>query len=377
MQETTYTIRLLQDGEEPELLALMRATFEPSMEKIFYIHPASTLVAEYDGQLVAGINLDIYPVNKNTKMGYIGWLYTASSHRGNGLAGKLIEQALPFLKEQGCTDVCACVEGDNPSSFKQLVRQGFSILSLKEQVQLFRFGILKVYRHASRFFDMGYFLYHYCLADPSETLSEQTPAKAFALTLLGNTVLWVVCLKGWNLLHLVGMFTGNPQWASGLTEGFNGPLVGGLPVVLLLVPPLFLIIRTLAMELSAKIQKIDLVYKGWDTAWITAFLSSFLIGFPFPVPGNLYIEGNDWDTKTMQPKLTMLARTSQLAIGIGCLFFADSFALRYPLTLLALDTLFFFYPFCGFNARRLHFGGPATKTSSLALLLAVSLFVLL
>ena len=375
MQE--YIIRPLQDGEEPELLTLMKASFEPSMEKIFYIHPTSTFVAEYEGKLVAGINLDIYPVNKQTKMGYIGWLYTACNHRGNGLAGRLIAYALPFLREQGCTDVCACIEGDNPSSFKQLARQGFSILSLKEQIHLFRFGILKVYKHASRFFDMGYFLYHYSLASSGQAIPEQTPAQAFCLTLLGNTALWVVCLKGWNLMHLVGTMTGNPQWASGLKEGFIGPRLGGLPVALLLVPSLFLLIRTLAMEVSAKVQKIDLVYKGWDTAWLTAFLFSFLIGFPFPVPGNLYIEGNDWNVKTMQPKLTMMARTSQLAIGIGCLFFSGSYAIRYPLALLVLDTLFFFYPFCGFNARRLYFGGPATKAGSLALLLAVSLFVLL
>jgi GNAT superfamily N-acetyltransferase len=364
MQE--YTIRPLQDGEEQELLTLMKASFEPSMEKIFYIHPESTLVAEYKGKLVAGINLDIYPVNRNTKMGYIGWLYTDCKHRGKGLAGKLIDHAILFFREIGCTDLCACIEGDNPSSFKQLAKRGFSILTLKKQLKLFRFGIFRVYNHASRFFDMGYFLWHYPLTGPRKENTEQSPAKAFALTLLGNTALWIVCLKGWNLLHLLGTVANHPLWAKGLNQGMPGIRIGGLPVAIILVPSLFLVIRTMAMEISAKIQKVDLAYKGWDTAWITAVLSSFLIGFPFPVPGNLYIRGNDWKLPVMQAKLTMIARASQLGIAIACLFFSNSFVLRYPLALLVLDTVFFFYPFCGFNARRLHNGGPATKTRSYA-----------
>ncbi|WP_320129032.1 GNAT family N-acetyltransferase [uncultured Sphaerochaeta sp.] len=363
-----YAIRLLETEEEPELLRLMKDCFEPSLEKIFSIHPESTFIALQGDTPVAGINLDIFQVNKTIRMGYISWLYTQAEHRGKGLAGKLLSRAMEFLQEQGCTDVCACIEGDNPASFKQLVRQGFAILPGKGQLALFRFGIYKVYKHASRFFDMGYFLYHYSFFNNKRERPVQTPSKALGVTLLGNTLLWFACLKGWNLLHLFGLKTNHSLWGMGKPD---------FALSLLLVPALFLGIRTLAMELSAKVQKIEVEYRSWDTAWILAFLTSFLIGIPFPVPGNLYIKGNDWDLGQMQPKLTMMARSSQLAIGIACLFFSHDFALRYILPLLFLDSLFFFYPFCGFNAKRIHTGSLPARTSSLALLLAVSLFVLL
>jgi hypothetical protein len=352
----------MKEGEKPEVLALMKASFEPSLESIFYIHPESTLVAEYEGNLVAGINLDIYTVNRKIKIGYIGWLYTDINHRQQGLAGRLVEQAVTFLTDQHCTDVCACVEGDNPSSFKQLSQRGFTILSLGNQLHLFGFGIRKVYSHASRFFDMGYFLWHYPLAPADRKPLRKSAIPPFVVTLFLNTILWAFCLKGWNILSLLGLKL--------------GPQVDSLPVQLVFLPALFLCIRTMAMEISAKVQKIETEYKGWDTAWITALLTTFLFGFPFPVPGNVYIKGTTWSLRTMQKKLTLMASTSQFALAVTCLFFAKSVALWYGLLLLTLDTLFFFYPFCGFNAQRLFKGGPATKASSLALLLVVFLFVL-
>jgi GNAT superfamily N-acetyltransferase len=360
MQE--YSIRPMKEGEKPEILALMKASFEPSLESIFYIHPESTLVAEYEKTLVAGINLDIYTVNRKTKIGYIGWLYTDKDHRKKGLAGRLVEQAVTFLADQGCTDLCACVEGDNPSSFKQLSKRGFSILSLRNQLHLFGFGILKVYSHASRFFDMGYFLWHYPLAPENRKPLRENVMPPFAVTLFINTILWTACLKGWNVLHLLGLGIGTKMES--------------IPLKMLFFPAFFLGIRTLAMGLSAKAQKIETEYKGWDTAWITALLTTFLFGFPFPVPGNLYVKGTTWSLRPMQKKLTLMARASNLALAVACLVLAQSVALWYGLSLLTLDTLFFFYPFCGFNAHRLFKGGLATKATSLALLLVVFLFVL-
>jgi hypothetical protein len=209
---------------------------------------------------------------------------------------------------------------------------------------------------------MGYFLWHYPLAPADRKPLRKSAIPPFVVTLFLNTILWAFCLKGWNILSLLGLKL--------------GPQVDSLPVQLVFLPALFLCIRTMAMEISAKAQRIDTEYKGWDTAWITALLTTFLFGFPFPVPGNVYIRGTTWSLPSMQGKLTLMARTSQLALALSCLFFAKNVAIWFVLPLLTLDTLFFFYPFCGFNAQRLFKGGLATKASSLALLLVVFLFVL-
>jgi GNAT superfamily N-acetyltransferase len=345
----------------------MRSAFEPSLESIFYLHPESTLVALYGKKVIAGINLDIYQVNKHIKMGYIGWLYTDENHRGQQLAGKLIDEAKTFLKNEGCTEISACVEGDNPASFKQLTTRGFSILGLAEQLKLFKLGTFKVYHHASRFFDMGYFLYHKRLTGANEKPAS-TNLMAFVLTVIGNTFLFFACLKGLNILSLFGFSFDQATFST---------LERNQRFLLLLAPALFLATRTVSMLISAQIQGKPVVYRAWDTAWITALLLTFLIGIPFPVPGNLYIKGDTWKLEREKDTLALMARSGQLALALTCLFFTQNKALWFGLPLLILDTLFFFYPFCGFNARRIQRGGKASRITSFAVLIAVIVFVFL
>ncbi|MBI9094887.1 MAG: GNAT family N-acetyltransferase [Sphaerochaeta sp.] len=240
-----YSIALIREEQIAETQALMSQCFEAKLASIFYLHPESTLVATYQNKVVAGINLDVYQVNSQVRMGYIGGLYTDKDHRGKALAGRLLKEAITFLKEQGCTSLSGCVEGDNPASFKQLANQGFSIVSLWQQLKLFRLGTLKVYRRASRFFDMGYFLWHRSLTEKDIRESEGG-MKPLVLTLFGNTLLFFFCLKGWNLLNLTGFHPLAPTFSS-LTTIQLLPLIA--------FPSLFLLARTGAMAFLAKAEK--------------------------------------------------------------------------------------------------------------------------
>ncbi len=363
-----YAIGLIREEQIGEAKTLMGRCFDAKYASIFYLHPQSTLVATYDNKVVAGINLDIYRVNKQVQMGYIGWLYTDDAHRGNGLAGKLLACAITFLRESGCTSLSACVEGDNVASFKQLAEQGFSIIGLWQQLKLFKGGTAKVYHHASRFFDMGYFLWHKSLAE--ESIPEASSgSKALLTTLLGNTLLFFFCLKGWNLLNLVGLHPLDIAYTS---------LSLGQQILLLASPGLFLLARTAAMTLPVlrDNREREMVYRGWDTAWILAILLTFTVGFPFPVPGNLYIKGNDWKLEKEKTLLARMAIAAQAAILLVALFVPRGLALLFALALLALDGAFFFYPFCGFNASRIKRIGTKTYLFSLAITLAVALLLL-
>lgn len=362
-----YRIALIETDQIEEAKHLMRSVFEPSLESIFYLHPESTLVALYENKVVAGINLDIYQVNKHVKMGYIGWLYTDENHRGQQLAGKLIDAGQTFLKQEGCNEISACVEGDNPASFKQLCNRGFSILGLSEQIKLFKLGTCKVYHHASRFFDMGYFLYHKSLTNDTRKPAS-TNLTAFILTIIGNTLLFFVCLKGWNLLSLLGFSFDLANFSF---------LIRNQRFFLLLTPTLFLGTRTVSMLISAQVQGKHVVYRAWDTAWITALLFSGILGVPFPVPGNLYLQGHAWKLEEETGTLALMARSGQVSLALICLLLVQSKALWFGLPLLILDTLFFFYPFCGFNARRLVRGGKISVITSLAALIAVLVFLLI
>ncbi len=373
---SAYSIALIRVDQIAEAQSLMSRCFEPKLASIFYLHPESTLVATYQNRVVAGINLDVYRVNRQVKMGYIGWLYTDDKHRGNGLAGRLLDEAISFLKGKGCTSLCACVEGDNPASFKQLAKRGFSILGLKDQLKLFRLGTAKVYHHASRFFDMGYFLWHKSLSG-QDIKEANTGIQPLILILLGNTLLFYFCLKGWNLLTLAGFHPIKATFSS---------LTTAQQAVLLTIPSLLLATRTGAMGLLAKLQKgkgkyrrnerkheRETVYRSWDTAWILAIILTVTIGVPFPVPGNLYIKGHSWNLEGEKAFLASMAIASQAAVALLTISIPHGMPLLFGLALLALDGFFFFYPFCGFNASRIKRLGAKTYGLYLAITLAVVL----
>lgn len=215
-------------------------------------------------------------------------------------------------------------------------------------------------------------------------------------TLLGNTLLFYFCLKGWNLLTLAGFHP--------ITETFSS-LTPAQQVLMLAFPSLFLLARTGAMALLAKMQKKNgedsskemenatvradmnlrnsegreqrvMVYRSWDTAWILAIILTLTIGFPFPVPGNLYIKGNDWKLEKEKNLLARMAIASLAAVALVCQLAPKGMPLLFGLSLLALDGFFFFYPFCGFNASRIKRMGAKTYGLSFAITLAVMLLLL-
>jgi len=354
---STYTISAMKKEQESETKALMQRCFDKSLASIFFLHPDTTLVVLYDGRVVAGLNLDVYKVNKQVKMGYLGWLYTDEKHRGKGLAGKLISESLAFLKGLGCTDVAGCVEGDNPASFKQLQREGFSRLPLVAQIRRFRFGLFKVWKHASRFFDMGYFLWHLRL-DGEKEMSYPENLPAWFGGVLANTVLFLPVLFGWNLLSVFHV-----SWMQLTREN---------TMLWLAIPFLSLLARTFPALVYAKVRKKSVVYRQWDTAYFTALLLPLLLGLPFPVPGNLYIQGSNWSLKTHAKDLARMSLISNTSLSLLFLLLPNP----YTLFLLSLDTFFFFYPFCGFNSARIKRSGWNYKAFSIILTLACYAFLL-
>ena len=347
-----YSVSAMKEEQRSEVEALMAASFEKSLASIFFLHTPTTLVVTCEERVVAGLNLDVFQVNTRVRMGYLGWLYTAQDHRGKGLAGLLLEAAIPFLRDLGCTDMAGCVEGDNPASFKQLERAGFSRMSLGEQIKRFGGGLFKVYRHASRFFDMGYFLWHRSL-DGSEQKPHPEGGRALAITLAANLVLALPIALGWNLPTLLGFSVVKS----------NSALIWGIILSVLA--------RSASQAVVAKRAKV--VYLGWDTAYLAALLAPLLFGVPFPAPGNVYLKGSDWSVQDEGALLARMALVSNCILALLVVLIPNA----YTLLLLILDTLFFFYPFCGFNSSRVKRGGRWARLLSLLLLLACSIFLLL
>ena len=346
-----YLIHPLAQGQQEEALQLMRRIFEPNLHSIFFLHPQTTLVVSLDGKLVGGLNLDVYQVNAKIKMGYLGWLYIDEQHRGKGLAGRLIDEALTFLRELGCTDAAGCVEGDNPASFRQLEQRGFAIRSLSFQIKRYRWGVARVWSHASRFFDMGYFFWQTSLKE-EQPKSSPTNLSAFVRTVLGNTLAFSLLVLGWNIPALFSL-----PWTQ------RG--AGIEPALLLLIPKIALSVRTLSMLLVARAYKLEVVYRGWDTAYVAAYLAPLVLGLPFPAAGNLYIKGSTWSPASHAKPLFAMGFASVCSLGLLTLLLPSP----YVVILLLLDTFLFMYPFCGFNASRIWRGNR--KLALLAVLITL------
>lgn len=345
-----YRTALITIDQIEETTALMQRTFDASLAPIFFLHPDSTIVVTYRGAVVAGLNLDIYRVNTRVTMGYLGWLYTDEAHRGKGLAGLLLCHALSFLAERGCTDVAGCVEGDNPASFKQLERAGFAPLSLGEQAKRFGLGIFTVWKRASRFFDMGYFLWHVRLdGQASKPYPEGTGA--LGRTALANIALMLPIVLGWNLPALLGMWSIGGRWS------------------LLFAVLATLLVRDGAMCFVARGWRVTTRYTGWDTAYTLGIGAALFLGLPFPVPGNRYVTASKWSLSEHTVLLASMASASNLALTLLFVLFPNP----YTLATLAVDSIPFFYPFCGFNASRLRRAGWRVWLLNLVLLLACTL----
>lgn len=321
-------IRAIKDNEINRAYEIMKSSFPKSYESIFYLYPKSTLVAVEDDRIIGGINLDIY--DATVKVGYIGWLYVDRDERGKGIGERLVDKAIEFLECNAKVDeILLCIEGDNPSSFKNFSKRGFEIMSLFNQLKLFKLNVFKVYKHASRYFDMGYFLWHKKRKDKrkSKSLNKSILSSllAFIVTIFFNTLLYLLTIAKFGFFSYIA----------------------------LLIPSLVLSIRTASLILVLRAFKTKSIFLSWDTSWISSIISVLLPCY-FPSPGGVYIKGDEWSLKDKSRELGLASLTAVALEAIMLLVFRSSIQyILFALPLFILDTSFSFYPFCGFLASRI------------------------
>jgi len=98
---------------------------------------------------------------------------------------------------------------------------------------------------------------------------------------------------------------------------------------------------------------------------VAAYLAPLVLGLPFPAPGNLYIKGSAWSPASHAKPLFAMGFASVCSLGLLTLLMPSP----YVVILLLLDTFFFMYPFCGFNASRIWRGNR--KLALLAVLITL------
>ena len=322
-------IRPIKQNEIEKAMEIMRASFPSSYHSIFYLYPDSTLVAVENDTILGGINLDIYEAT--VRVGYIGWLYVSEKARGRGIGETLVDEAVRFLENDKKTnEILLCIEGDNPSSFKNFSsRRGFEIMPLYKQIAIFRSKIFRVYRHASRFFDMGYFMWH-------KSCYSEKNFKSLNRSFLSQLIAFL-CTVAFNTLFYLFM-----------AIKFHRPTP-----LMIFTPMAVLSARTIAESTAMHIMHTRPMYLSWDTSWISSALS-ILLPFYFPSPGGIYPRGDSWSIKNKREVLGAAALAGVFTEAIMLIIFRGHYDyLAFALPLFILDTSFPMYPFCGFLASRL------------------------
>lgn len=351
MTATEITVRPMHPEEKRRVRTLMRRAFSIPIW-IFFSLSDHVFVAERNERLVGGIVLEMLSLPGDRRGGEVAWIFTDPEARGLGAGQALVEAGLDYLERQGCDEVFAIVEGNNSSSAKLFATRGFSILSPGEQFRRYGLGTFLVWLKLLHFSDIG----HFCWARPPE-MSADRPA-----------------LQWWGGLLLNVLFAGlallRRQRFSFFAVGLGrGVVVAPADLGMVAVSTILLLgARHGAMRGAAALKGLRVRYRAWESTFPTTLLLALIVGVFFPAPGGLYPDGDDWRYDDLLPKLGPMGLAGSLTVllltwgawvlqhlaglapavdrWLGTLLFV-----AVPLAL--LDTVFAFFPFTGFNGRRL------------------------
>jgi len=351
MRPLDISVRLIRSEEKGRVRGIMRRAFSLPVA-LFFSLSDHVLVAEQERRLLGAVVLEMFPLPDGRKAGEIAWIFTDPEARGLGAGQALVEGGLDYLEATGCDEVFAVVEGNDSSSFKLFATRGFSILSPGEQFRRYSLRTFLVWVRALHFSAIGHFLW----ARPPEESADR-PALQWWVGLLLNVLLAGLALWRRDRFPRVGPLA-------------TGSQPGGLPQLGAVTAGVLLLLdlRHGAMVGAAALKGVRVRFRAWESTFPTTLIVGLLFGVFFPAPGGLYPEGDDWRYEDLLPKLgpmglagsltvlllTWAAWTARVVGGLPPAVegWIDAFLLvAVPLAL--LDTVLAFFPFTGFNGRRL------------------------
>ncbi len=331
------TIRLMKEDDKDQVRTMVRRSFHPLKRLSFTFHDHIFVAAGNDGIVFGLVVLQIFTITPNRpKTGKVSWILTDPQMRGLKLGQQLIEKAIEFFKEQGCDQYLAVVEGHNTSSAKLFSTRGFGILSPGAQLRRFGLRIFPLWIKLLLYLDVGFFLWGYP-QDPKPDSPKLQWAATYALSAL---TLLIIALR-------IPRF-GIEWWFFSLAA--LAIHFGARHVTMLFV----------AKKIDMRVR-----FRMWESGFaLSIFIATLFAGY-YPIPGNLYPDRSDWrhrDTLPQLGRIALGATISVLVLTWGS-WFITLMTPQPPLLpqtllwlgryLLLFDAVFFFFPFIGYNARRL------------------------
>lgn len=134
MPQSTGEVCQARDDEKGQLRHVMRRAFG-WLPSLFFDVGKASFDYELDGEIVGSITLSSFAIDRRRVGGAVKWLFVLPQARGQGAVSTLVDRALAWFAEEGCSDLFSCVEGHNTNSSNRFAWAGFRILSFCEQAK--------------------------------------------------------------------------------------------------------------------------------------------------------------------------------------------------------------------------------------------------
>lgn len=146
-------IRPIKPGEHKAVRGIVGRTF-PLLQRGFFSFTEHTFVSVSKEDILGGVVLKLFSGKEGEKRGVVNWIFVTPKAQGLGIGRQLLEFAMQFFKEQGCSEVLAVVEGYNTDSSHLFAREGFCQISFQEQVRLYGRRLPWIWVKAFHLFDI-------------------------------------------------------------------------------------------------------------------------------------------------------------------------------------------------------------------------------
>lgn len=373
---TAGRVREMEPHERKTVARVMQRSFN-WFTRLFFDFGTRAYVYELDGEIVGGTTLTTFSAGRRRgsggtgrTVGVVKWLFTVPEARGHGAAGQLVDAAIAWFREQGCTDMCACVEGHNTGSSNIFARRGFLVLPFREQVRRYGVMIPRVWFGAFHLFDVGHFLWVRREANGAAPAEAPRDVQQAAVPADGQAALPFVVTV---LVQAAALYPAMIRW-TGIPVDAVSPAVDPLTPAwqaLAVVLTVFTV-RLGAMKLAARAFGQPVQYRPWETGLLLSFVLGLVGAGPFPVPGSLYPrparKDGTWSYRQELPWMGPMAYAggiSMLVLGWGLhVLSVSSYAMPhlvsgavdvgvvYVRILLLFEVLIPVFPFGCYNGRR-------------------------
>lgn len=330
-------IRKMKPDERKAVKKVMKKAF-PFLMRFFVYFTKNVVIAEINGLIVGGAILKTFLIDKDRKGGVVCFIFTSPEAKGKGIGQKLTEFGLKFLKDSGCSDIFALVEGDNTSSSKLFSNRGFNLINPVEQIRVYGLKIFHVWINTYHIFDVGHLMW----LQREEKIKRKCSYQLLS-TLILHTGLFII-------MHL--------RSGSSITYGTTVTIFATFTMLFGL--------RILSMLIVAKIQKVEVEFRMWESGIVLNFLITVIFGGFVPSPGSLYPKEKNWSYREHSRNLGIMALTSSIIL-VSILLLLKSFLLlntlpdfqsyintAYIITtgIVILDVSLPLFPLSSYNGRR-------------------------